>query len=195
MHISYPDSRFPPKYSLNVGMADGSKPGTLDYYWKSGISAGISIRAPIGIALGRVFIDPNVSLNYSRFPSRKNVLYPIESFGNYGQESITANSTRIITLICNFSFTIVPNKSRFAPYFYFGLGYLKRTNLVFESNSPLYQSVNTKYKPRLAFSFGIGCFLRLKNNLYFSFDAGYVGSNKEPHATNMWPIKIGLGIN
>jgi hypothetical protein len=131
---SYPSGRFPPKYSLNLGTVNGSKPGTLGYYWKNGIGTGISIKVPFGITLGQVYIDPNIGVNYSYFPSKKNVVFPIESFDNYGQELITANSVRIITLICNFSLTVVPRKSRFAPYFYFGIGYLKRSNLIFQSN-------------------------------------------------------------
>ena len=192
---SYTGNRIPPKISFNLGLANGSKPGTLGYYWKNGIGTGISLKVPYGITLGQLFINPNIGLKYSYFPSKKNVVFPIESFDNYGQELITANSARLITVICNISLTVVPRKSRFAPYFYFGLGYLKRTNLVFESNSPLYRSVNIKYNPRLAHSFGIGCFVRLKNNLYFVFNAGYTGSNNDPRPTTMWPIKIGLGFN
>lgn len=192
---SYTANRIPPKILFNLGLTNGSKPGMLGYYWKNGIGTGISLKVPYGITIGQVFIDPIVGLNYSYFPSKRNVVFPIKSFNNYGQELVTANSTRIITLICNFSFTIVPRKSRFAPYFYFGFGYLSRSNLVFESNSPLYQSVNIKYDPRLAYSYGIGCFVRFMKNLYLSFDAGYTGSNKDPRPTTMWPIKIGLGIN
>jgi len=189
---SYAESSLPPVVSFNIGKTNGSKPGTLDYYWKDGVLIGFTVNSPYGLRIRKVFINPNVNFGYSHLQPKKNVVFPIKSFGNYGQELITANSTRLITLICNLSFTIFPSKSRFAPYFYFGLGYLKRSNLIFESNSPLYESVNVKYDPQLTTSFGLGCLIRFKNNLYLLFDIGYLGDR---FSTTMWPLKIGLGIN
>lgn len=192
---SFAESSLPPVVSFNIGKTNGSKPGTLDYYWKDGVLIGFTVNSPYGLRIRKVFINPNVNFGYSYLPAKKNVLFPIESFGNYGQELITANSTGLITVICNLSFTVFPERSRFAPYFYFGLGYLKRSNLVFESNSPLYESVNKKYDPRLALSFGLGCSIRLKNNISLLFDMGYIGTNDDRLSTTTWPVKIGLGIN
>lgn len=178
------------RYLLKVGASWALTGTVLDNFWKSGLSLNAGIRIPYC-----VFCDYNefwLFGEYNRFPFKNNPRFPIDSFNERSNVVLSGEPVEIYSIHAGAKVFFRNREKRVLPYTYLGYGYLKRTDMVIRSESPLLPYARTGYSDVGAWTWSLGLDVGVADRLRIFWEFTAITGETLPSRTQYNSVSLGI---
>jgi hypothetical protein len=175
-------------FYITQGITMPGGAGNISDYYRAGYEASLGIKLPFSFWSG--WEQNWIDLGYGYLPFDRGEDFPI-SYPYATIPTMTGKGTNIFSMAMNLQ--IISSKPRkFHDYFLFGIGYMKRSKLIINTNSTEFPHFETKFGGGGFFSLGFGLNYRLSNRFIIFTDIQYATANTAPSKTGFAPWRIGL---
>jgi len=183
-----------PMTCMKAGYSIGRSYTTLNKFWHSARTFGISLRYPFWIFKGtnNLVLD----IEYLNFPAKSEVVYPVTHVGNNSQSKIQPENTSIINASLDFYVFTGYRQSAIRGYFLLSIGYMARGDFKISPLSEILPGEKTSYKSGYSQGFGIGLELKVTEKTRMILGWRLSSGNTSPgwSSYNQFHISIGYII-
>jgi hypothetical protein len=172
----------PMLYSFKLGTTLTNSSSLLYEYWHYALLLEGGIRLPYCVICD--YTDFWLYGSYQRFPFKKGSRFPIDSFGQKSVVRLTGDPFYTYSVFAGIRVSFQQRGKMVIPYLFYGYGYVVCSDLVLESESPLFPGLRTEYDNSLGgfLTFGLDYGLSRRIRILFELSAsvyseqGYLSS-------------------